>query len=69
MFDYDSRALRPREISNPQVCGDNSCDNFLNPYYFTNTPCGAEQYPAIIDKCVITNMGKHQLLYFPTFHT
>jgi hypothetical protein len=72
MFDYDSRAMRPREISNPQVCGDAydgvTCNTFVNPLYFANTPCGSEQYPAIIDPCVITNIGVNSPAFTDGYH-
>jgi len=56
MFDYDSRALRIREISNPQVCGDFDCTN-APVNYLVNSPCASEAFPAVIDQCVVSAQG------------
>lgn len=56
MYDFDVRALLPREISNPQVCGENNCTN-TPVNYLTNTPCANQTYPAVIDACIITSAG------------
>ncbi len=62
LFDYDSRALRPREVTNPPVCGDfikNSNGHGINTplnNYLVSTPCSAEQYPAVVDPAVV-NQG------------
>jgi len=56
MYDYDSRVLWPREISSPQVGSSVSCSGGpLN--YLAGTPCGGEAYKAVIDPCVLTNLG------------
>ena len=56
LFDFDSRAMRPREVSTPQVTGDNGtgiCDNPISPADpLAGTPCENEAYPAIVDFCV-----------------
>lgn len=56
MYDYDSRALRPREVSTPSVCGDYNCSNSVNNY-LAGSPCGSEPFPAIIDQCVVSHNG------------
>lgn len=63
IFDFDSRAMRPREISSPQVNGDGvGCDDpistddfflFSNP----NSECYNEEFPAIVDPCTINSAG------------
>lgn len=52
LFDYDSRALRPREISNPQVCADYGCSNSAQNY-IAGSPCDWGINRAVIDPCVI----------------
>lgn len=56
IYDFDIRAIRVKEISNPQVCGDFHCGTSVNNYLI-NSDCQLEQYPGIIDSCVITNSG------------
>lgn len=56
LYDFDIRAIRVREISNPQVCGDFNCGTPVNNY-LVNSFCQFEKYPGIIDSCVITNSG------------
>lgn len=59
MFDYDSRAIRAREIGfflGTPVCGDFGCVGPANNY-LVNTPCANELYPAIIDECVLSTGG------------
>lgn len=67
MFDYDSRALRIRELSDPQVCGDFNCSQPAVDY-FRYTPCSAEAYPAVIDSCVLAAQGNSGG-YHPVYHT
>ncbi len=70
IFDFDTRALRPREISNPQVSGDGGVlvDGQLEAVCtdpipadilaaFNQSPCFGEQYPAIVNPCTINNFG------------
>ncbi len=62
IFDFDTRAMRPREISNPQVSGDGSpdCDDPISPSIlsdFNNSPCASEPYPAVVDPCTINSFG------------
>lgn len=56
IYDFDIRAIRVREVSIPQVCGDFHCNTPINNYLL-NTNCEFEQYPGVIDSCVITNSG------------
>jgi hypothetical protein len=56
IYDFDVRAIRVREVSTPQVCGDFHCNTPVNNY-LTNSSCELEQYPGVIDSCVITNSG------------
>jgi hypothetical protein len=58
MFDYDSRVLWPKEVSNPQVGSsvNNNC-GISYGYNYSNTPCASQPYMAGIDPCVITNQG------------
>jgi len=56
LFDHDIRALRPREVSNPSVCGDwNNSNPLIN--YLQASPCANDLYPAIIDSFVINTRG------------
>lgn len=67
MFDFDSRAIRPREISSPATCGDftTSVTPLIN--YLTGTPCMSAAYPAVLDPQVILNLpnGGNQFGYTP----
>ncbi len=60
MFDYDSRAIRAREVSLPRLgfetCGDFGCTGPTNNY-LAGSPCQNELYPAVIDECVISTGG------------
>ncbi|WP_118974483.1 hypothetical protein [Taibaiella koreensis] len=65
MFDYDSRALRIREVTGPEVCGDFNC-NTVPVDYLSHTPCAGEGFPAVIDSCVLCaqgNSGGYQPVY------
>ena len=54
LFDYEMRAMRPREISSPPVLGDvEGCDILPDPDLFAGTPCQDVRYPAYIDPCVV----------------
>lgn len=54
LFDYEMRAMRPREISSPPVKGDvEGCDILPDPNFFEGTPCENARYPAYIDPCVV----------------
>jgi len=60
IFDFDGRAMRPREISNPQVLGDGGCNSPIHPdnlALFERPPCNEENQPAIIDQCVVNHFG------------
>lgn len=56
MYDFDSRPLFPREISNPSVCGEYNCTN-TPTNYLPGTPCSNETFPAVIDQCIMTGAG------------
>lgn len=54
LFDYEMRAMRPREISSPPVLGDvEGCDILPDTELFEGTPCENARYPAYIDPCVV----------------
>ena len=62
LFDFDGRAMRPREISDPQVTGDGGipyvgCDTPVDPDQFNGTPCESIKMMAIIDTCTINSFG------------
>ncbi len=57
LFDYESRAIRPREISSPQVTGDYGCDNPIDIGVFADAPCSMSDIPAVIDPCVLEKLG------------
>lgn len=61
IFDFDYRALRPREISTPQVSGlDNGCSDPIDSQVlsdFNSSPCSSETLPAILDDCVVNAFG------------
>lgn len=61
IFDFDSRAMRPREISSPQVNGDGvGCDGPISPgaaAIFNSTECAGTQFPAVVDPCTINSAG------------
>lgn len=54
MYDYDSRVLWPTEIPSKgsSVACNSSPINYLN-----NSPCANETFKAVIDKCVIEQLG------------
>jgi hypothetical protein len=53
LYDFDSNALRVREISSPQVTGDYSCTGSVNSQLFSGTPCASENMKGFIDYCVL----------------
>ncbi len=67
IFDFDSRAMRPRELNNPPVSGDGlplstGCIQAYDPEVveaMTTSPCSLapEDLPAIIDTCTISSQG------------
>lgn len=67
LFDFDGRAMRPREISDPQVSGDGGmcedgiecegCTNPVDPDQFDGTPCEQIKQMAILDTCTINSFG------------
>ncbi len=58
IFDFDSRAIRPHEIESYDS-GDFGCNQYIhvNGTVFDSEPCDSENYPAIIDTCVINQFG------------
>ncbi|MCB0598695.1 MAG: T9SS type A sorting domain-containing protein [Lewinellaceae bacterium] len=62
LFDFEARAMRPREVSTPQVPGDiNGCDSPVDAFMFERTPCENEPYKAFIDQCVIQGGPENHL--------
>lgn len=64
IFDFDSRAMRPREIGSINgvpVTGDgNDCDQPIDPedlQAFNNFDCAGEPFPAVVDPCTINSAG------------
>lgn len=61
IFDFDSRAMRPREISNPQGNGDGvGCDGGIDQGaadLFNTPPCAGFDFPAVVDPCTINSAG------------
>ncbi len=64
VYDFDSRAMRPREISDPQVSGDgngNGCTQPINSddlEALQNSPCPSSGFPAaVVDPCTIASWG------------
>jgi len=54
LFDFEAKAMRPREISEPPVSGDvEGCDSPVDTTLFNGTPCEDEDHMAFIDPCVI----------------
>jgi hypothetical protein len=53
LYDYDSNALRVREISSPQVIGDYNCTNAVNSQLFNGTPFATVANKGFIDYCVL----------------
>ncbi len=54
LFDYEMRALRARELSDPPVRGDvEACDMLPDLDYFAGTPCEGSNLPAFLDPCVV----------------
>jgi len=60
IFDFDSRAMRPRELTNPSTGGDNDCNDPIAPDIindFLNSPCSAYDLNAVVDPCTINGYG------------
>lgn len=59
VFDFDSRAMRPHEIESINS-GDFGCVGIveIENTVFDQEPCDMENYPAVIDPCVISQFGQ-----------
>jgi hypothetical protein len=64
IFDFDSRAMRPREFDTSGIenyggdggsCTEEISQEFINTW--DASPCSSEEYPAVVDPCTIQNFG------------
>lgn len=61
IFDFDSRAMRPRELTSPSTTGDgNDCSTPIDSIVldtFNNSPCSGYSLNAVVDPCTINSFG------------